>query len=342
MSEMTLALLWYLIVGVSVFAYVALDGFDLGVGILNFFTKKDQDRRVFLNAIGPVWDGNEVWLVVVGGALFAGFPEVYATLFSGFYTLCMILIAGLIFRAVSIEFRSKRSSVFWRKVWDTIFSVASLVISFSLGIVFGNLMDGIPLDQNRDFIGNLSFFFRPFPILVGLFTVSLMMMHGGLFLVFKTEGELHDRLRRWTMVCIKIFLVFYVVITIAAWVMEPHLITRFKEMPILFLIALLAPISILFIPKLFQQKRDGWAFLCSCFAILLLFLIFGIGTFPYLVRSTIATDTNSLTFYNAAASRLTLTALLIIAAIGVPAVLGYGTLVYRVFRGKVKIGKTSY
>lgn len=342
MNEVTLAFLWYLILGVSVVAYVALDGFDLGVGILNFFTKKDQDRRVFLNAIGPVWDGNEVWLVIVGGALFAGFPEVYATLFSGFYALCMILIAGLIFRAVSIEFRSKRPSVMWRKVWDTLFSVSSLVISFSLGLVFGNLMDGIPLDQNRDFVGTLSVFFRPFPILVGLFTVSLMTMHGGLFLIFKTEGALHDRLRTWTMKCIKIFLAFYVIMTIAAWTMTPHLIVRFKEMPILFLIALLAPISILCIPKLFQKKRDGWAFLCSCFAIFLLFLIFGIGTFPYLVRSTIAPDTNSLTFYNAAASRLTLTALLIIVAIGVPAVLAYGTLVYRVFRGKVKIEKTSY
>jgi cytochrome d ubiquinol oxidase subunit II len=118
MTEFNLSLIWYFVIGLSVIFYVCLDGFDLGVGIMNFFTKKDTDRRIFLNAIGPVWDGNEVWLIIVGGALFAGFPDVYATLFSGFYDLCMLLLAGLIFRAVAIEFRSKRASLKWRLIWD--------------------------------------------------------------------------------------------------------------------------------------------------------------------------------------------------------------------------------
>ena len=122
------------------------------------------ERRTFLNAIGPIWDGNEVWLVIVGGALFAGFPNVYATLFSGCYDLCMILLAGLIFRAVAIEFRSKRESTRWRNGWDRVFSIASFVISFGLGIVFGNLFLGIPLNAAQEFTGDFSLFFRPFPL----------------------------------------------------------------------------------------------------------------------------------------------------------------------------------
>lgn len=342
MNENLLALLWYLIIGFSVIAYVALDGFDLGVGILNFFTKKDQDRRLFLNAIGPVWDGNEVWLVIVAGALFAGFPEVYATLFSGFYNICMVLLAGLIFRAVAIEFRSKRPSPFWRKSWDATFSTASLVIAFSLGLVFGNLLDGIPLDSEKNFVQGSALILRPIPILIGFFTVSLMALHGALFLVMKTEGELHDRIRRWAKKCMVIFFIVYLGTTVVAWLITPHMVVRFKENPIFLILPFLTFLSILYTFYLFKKNWDGWAFLLSCLNIALLFCIFGAGTFPYLVRSTLETSSNSLTFYNAAASQLTLKVLLVIVAIGVPLVLAYGTLVYRIFRGKVRIDKNSY
>jgi cytochrome d ubiquinol oxidase subunit II len=342
MNEFNLSFFWYLVVGFSVIAYVALDGFDLGVGILNFFTKKDHDRRLFLNAIGPIWDGNEVWLVIVGGALFAGFPDVYATLFSGFYDLCMILLAGLIFRAVAIEFRSKRPSARWRFTWDTVFSVASLVISFGLGVAFGNLVMGIPLDSNTDFRGDFSVFFRPFPVLVGLFTVSLMTMHGAIFLAMKTEGALHKRLRVWAIRSMVVFIALYLITTVFAWTSAVHLVERFKENPILLTIPFLALLSILNIPRLFTQNKDGWAFLSSCLCIFLLFCVFGIGTFPYLVRSTINPELHSLTFFNSAASLLTLKALSLIVLIGIPLVLGYGFFVYRIFRGKVKLENHSY
>ncbi len=342
MSESLLPFLWYLIIGVSVIFYVALDGFDLGVGMMNFFTKKDSERRVFLNAIGPVWDGNEVWLVIVGGALFAGFPDVYATLFSGFYDLCMILLAGLIFRAVAIEFRSKRPSKQWRSTWDAVFSISSFVISFGLGLTFGNLMDGIPLNAAQDFTGDFSLFLRPFPVLIGFFTVSLMLMHGAIFLAMKTEGALHLKLRRWAKSSIAVFIAFFVVATLAAWVAKPHMVLRFKENPWLLVVPSLALLSILNVPRLFTRNHDGWAFLSSCSCIFFLFLVFGVGTFPYLVRSTVDPELNSLTFFNAAASPLTLKVLLVIVAIGVPLVLAYGTFVYRIFRGKVKIDHSSY
>lgn len=342
MSDFILPYLWYLVIGVCVIFYVTLDGFDLGVGIMHFFTKKDAERRVFLNAIGPVWDGNEVWLVVFGGALFAGFPDVYATLFSGFYNFCMLLLACLIFRAVAIEFRSKRKSLRWRYTWDAIFSLASLLIAFGLGLAIGNLMDGIPLDKDQDFVGSFPIFFRPYPILIGFFTVSLLMMHGSIYLAMKTEGELHKRIRRWANWCIGVFIGFYVLTTIMTWAVVPSMVERFKTQSWYLLVPLAALLVILNVPRMFTRNRDGWAFLSSCFCIALLFCVYGIGTFPYLVRSTIHPEANSLTFYNSAASSLTLKVLLTIVGIGIPLVLAYGTMVYRIFRGKVKIGPTSY
>lgn len=342
MNELTLSLLWYCVLGISVVFYVALDGFDLGVGILHLLTKKDEDRRVFLNSIGPVWDGNEVWLVIVGGALFAGFPEVYATLFSGFYDMCMLLLAGLIFRAVAIEFRSKRDTRKWRHAWDCVFSIASMVIAFGIGIVLGNLMEGIPIDANGDFVGHFGIFLRPYPVLIGLFTLSLLMMHGSIFLAMKTEDSLHARVRRWAKKSIKLFTFMFVLITVVTWATTPQMTNRFLENPWFMCVPVAALVAILSVPKLFARNLDGWAFLSSSFCIVLLFCTFGIATFPNLVVSTINPAENSLTLYNSAASVLTLKVLLLIVAIGIPMVLAYGVMIYRIFRGKVKIETMSY
>lgn len=342
MSEQVLALLWYFIIGLCVIFYVILDGFDLGVGILHFFTKKDEDRRIFLNAIGPFWDGNEVWLVIVGGALFAGFPDVYATLFSGFYDLCMILLCGLIFRAVAIEFRSKQPSKTWRQIWDAVFCIASFVISFGIGLAFGNLIEGVPLDEHKNFVGNMQVFLRPYPCLVGLFTCSLLTMHGAIFLAMKTEGKLHERLRRWVKKCILIFLAMYMITTIATCWVQPHMVSRMLDQPGWFLIAVAAVLAILNVPREFSHGRDFTAFLFSSLGIVFLFCLYGIGMFPILVRSSIDPVNRSLTYLSAASSPLTLKVLLIIVAIGVPLVLAYGTMIYRIFKGKVKLGPTSY
>ena len=342
MSTDVLAHLWYFVVGISVVFYVVLDGFDLGVGCLHLLTKKDEERRIFLNAIGPVWDGNEVWLVIVGGALFAGFPDVYATLFSGFYDICMILLAGLIFRATAIEFRSKGPSRRWRSTWDRVFCVASIAIAFGLGLTLGNLMEGIPLNAEGDFIGTFSLFLRPYPILIGLFTVSLLSMHGSIYLAMKTEGALNEKVRLWAKRCIVLFVGMFVLTTVATWGAAPNMIERFLEEPWFFLVPLVSILAILAVPRAFSRNEDGWAFLYSCFSILFLFGVFGIATYPDLIMSSIDPEHTSLTLYNAAASRLTLKVLLIIVAIGIPLVLAYGTIIYRIFRGKVKIGSTSY
>lgn len=342
MSDTFMQILWYYIIGLSVMFYTILDGFDLGTGILHIFAKKDQDRRIFLNAIGPVWDGNEVWLVIVGGALFAGFPAVYATLFSGFYNLCMILLVGLIFRAVAIEFRSKHPSSRWRSTWDTIFFLSSLLIAFGIGVVLGNLVEGIPLDEHKEFVGTFSLFFRPYPLIVGVTTVALLAMHGAIFLAMKTEAKLHERLRRWVNRCMIFFFICYVILTIATLLYMPHMADRFVDMPYLFIIPLLTILALANVPREFSKNHDKRAFASSCFAIIMLFILFGIGTFPTFVRSTINPEQNSLTIFNSASSPLTLKVLLIIVAIGIPLVLAYGVIIYRVFSGKVKIGPTSY
>ena len=172
---------WFTIFVLLLVGYTILDGFDLGVGMLHLYAKKDEERRLLLNSIGPVWDGNEVWLVTAGGALFAGFPPIYATMLSAFYLPVMALLGGLIFRAAAIEFRSKRPMPLWRWSWDLLFFLASLLISLSLGLILGNLIRGLPLDEQGEFIGHASELFHPYAMGVGIFTVSLFMMHGSFF-----------------------------------------------------------------------------------------------------------------------------------------------------------------
>ncbi|MBI3211778.1 MAG: cytochrome d ubiquinol oxidase subunit II [Simkania negevensis] len=333
---------WYIVIGLSVILYAILDGFDLGVGILHLFVKTDLERRIFLNAIGPLWDGNEVWIVIIFGALFAGFPDAYASICSSFYTLMMILIFGVIFRAVAIEFRSKISSETWRDIWDFFFSIASLIIAFSIGILLGNLIQGIPIDQNGDFIGTFYSFFTPYPLLVGITSVTLFAMHGAVYLIMKTERELQAKLRKWVYPAILLFIVSYMVTTLATLVHMPHMIVMMKQVPVIFLVPAAAAISIAMTIRSTRKKKEGVAFMYSSLSIALLFSLFGVGTYPNLVRSTLSPEAYSITLHNAGASHLNLKVVTIVALIGVPLVLAYGFWIYKIFHGKVKIDTSSY
>lgn len=342
MSFIPLEVLWYLVVVVALGFYTVLDGFDLGVGCLHLFARNDSERRIFLNAIGPVWDGNEVWLVIVGGALFAGFPEAFATIFSSFYVFSMLLLFGLIFRAVSIEFRSKHESKRWRKNWDVAFSLASMLIAFGTGLVMGNLVQGIPLDAQRDFTGNFLGFIRPYPILFGLATVVLFAMHGSVYLAMKTEGSLLKHIKEWVHRSVKAFVFFYFLLTIATFYAAPHMTLFIQKHPSLFLVPLVSLLLILNILRQLRKNNCGWAFISSCVGILGFLSLFPMGTFPMLVRSSINPESYSLVISNSASSQLTLTVLLIMVVIGVPLVLAYGSYIYRVFRGKVQLDDHSY
>ncbi|HTV61117.1 MAG TPA: cytochrome d ubiquinol oxidase subunit II [Verrucomicrobiae bacterium] len=333
--------IWFILVGVLFAGYAILDGFDLGIGALHLFTKKDEERRVMLNAIGPVWDGNEVWLVTGGGALFAAFPDVYATVFSGFYLPFVILLFALIFRAVAIEFRSKQPMHWWRQMWDIGFAAGSIVSALLIGVAMGNIAQGIPIDANGEFAGTFLGLLTPYPILLGVTTVALFMMHGAIYGLMKTEGELHDKLRRWAMNAIIFFVICAAITTMVTLLYVPHMAARVKDHPWLFSIAVANMLAIANIPREFYHGRDWYAFLSSCATMLTMMALFGIDQYPYMVYSQ-PNPENSLTIINAASSQKTLGIMLIIAGIGVPVVLAYTTCIYWIFRGKVKMDRMSY
>lgn len=338
---MDLNIIWFILVGVLLTGYAILDGFDLGVGALHLLTKKDEDRRIVINSIGPVWDGNEVWLVTAGGALFAAFPEVYATVFSGFYIAFMLLLFVLIFRAVAIEFRSKHTSHRWRASWDTAFSISSIIIALLMGVALGNIITGISLGSDKEFTGTFLGLLKPYTVLIGITTVALFMMHGAIYLVMKTEGELHTKVKSWVNNTIIFFVICFVTATMATLIYYPAMVTHFKEQPAFFLIAILNMLAIANIPREIHHGREFRAFLSSSASIALLLILFAIGIFPNIVLSNPIPE-NSLNIYNAASSQKTLNIMLIVAIIGMPFVVAYTIIIYKVYKGKVKLDEMSY
>lgn len=337
-----LEFIWFSAFVLLIMGYCILDGFDLGVGMLHLFSTKDHERRLMLNSIGPVWDGNEVWLVTAGGALLAGFPEVYATVFSAFYLPLMALLAALIFRAVAIEFRSKQPMAWWRWTWDICFSLGSLLIAFILGVAIGNLIRGIPLDEHKEFIGTLSDLFSPYALLMGVTATALFLMHGAIYLMLKTEGEFHEKMRRFVTPTIIFFIMCYAISTVATLIYMPHMAATIKDRPIFFLVALLNMFAIANIPREIYHGNDGRAFISSCLNIICLLALYGIGTYPNVVRAINDPENLSLHIWNSASSVKTLEILLLIAIIGIPLVVTYTVSIYWIFRGKVKLDATSY
>jgi cytochrome d ubiquinol oxidase subunit II len=333
--------LWFWLVGVLFAGYAVLDGFDLGVGALHLFARGDTARRVLLNSIGPVWDGNEVWLVTAGGALFAAFPEVYATAFSGFYLAFILLLFALIFRAVAIEFRSKQPMAWWRRLWDISFAAGSILASFLIGVAMGNLAWGIPLGPDHEYAGTFWHLLRPYPLLTGVTTVALFMMHGAIYLVMKTEGELHETIRGWIRPAIIFFVICYNIVTMATLLYVPQMTQTIRGEPGLFLVGLAGMLAIANVPREIHHGRDFRAFVSSSTAIVMLLALFGLGMYPNLIYSS-PNPENSLNLYNAASSPKTLRIMAIIAFIGMPLVLSYTVSIYWVFRGKVKMDPSSY
>ena len=333
--------IWFLLIGALLSGYAILDGFDLGVGMLHLFVKEDEERRTMINSIGPVWDGNEVWLVTGGGALFAAFPHVYATVFSGFYDAFILLLFMLIFRAVAIEFRSKQTMLWWRKMWDIAFSVASFLIALLMGVALANIITGIPIGPDKEFTGTFLSLINPYTVLVGVTTVALFMMHGAIYSVMKTDGDLQKKLRGWVNNTIIFFVICYATVTMTTLIYYPHMVENFRAVPVLFIVALLNMLAIANIPREISKGREFRAFFSSAASIAALLLLFAIGIFPNIVFSN-PNPEYSLTIYNAASSDKTLTIMLIIALIGIPFVFAYTITIYWIFRGKVKLDEMSY
>jgi cytochrome bd ubiquinol oxidase subunit II len=338
---MDLHLLWFALLGVLLTGYAVLDGFDLGVGILYLAFKRDEERRLLLNSIGPLWDGNEVWLVTFGGALFAAFPEAYATAFSAFYLPFMLLLFALVFRAVSIEFRSKQAHPSWRRFWDLSFSAASTLAAFLFGVAVGSSMRGIPIGPDREFVGTFWDLIGPYPVLVGLLSVATCAMHGSIYLYLKTEGELQERVHRWIWRTFGIFLVLYMLTTIYTLAAMPQAIKNFEAAPATWAVVVLNVLAVANIPRAVYHGQPGRAFFSSSCTIAALTFLFGVALFPNLIVSTLNPEW-SLTIYRAASSEKTLGIMRLIAFVGLPFVATYTAVVYWIFRGKVRLGTFSY
>lgn len=338
---MDLQLFWFVTLGVLLTGYAILDGFDLGVGILHLTARDDTERRLQMNSIGPLWDGNEVWLVTFGGALFAAFPDVYATAFSGFYLPFMLLLFALIFRGVSLEFRSKVHTARWRSAWDGSFFAASTLTTFLMGVAVGSAMRGLPIGPDREFAGGLGDLLHPYALLVGALAVATFAMHGAIYLHLKTEGALQQRLVGWMWRTFGVFLVLYLLATIATLVSVPHATANFARWPALWVLVLLNVLAVANIPRAIHQGRPAYAFASSAATIAALVALFGAALFPNLLVSSLD-PAWSLTLRNASASEATLGTMRNIALLGMPFVLTYTGIIYWVFRGKVKLGPHSY
>jgi cytochrome bd ubiquinol oxidase subunit II len=333
--------LWFLVVGAVFSGYAILDGFDLGAGALHLFFKKDISRRIAINAVGPVWDGNEVWLVIGGGTLFAGFPVLYATLLSAMYIPFMLFLVFIILRAIAIEFRSKEEMTWWRTLWDITYSISSIMLAFSLGLVLGNVLQGMPLDSDYEYAGNWLSFINPFSILCGLTTLALMTVHGGIYLCIKTEGKLFDKIERLLKYAIFLFILVFSALTLYALLYIPHLSDRLRSTPILFAIPALAVLSIAMIPRLVSKRKFIPAFVFSALTFSFLLITVAIELYPQLLFASNDVN-NSITVYNAASSDKSLGIMLRFVLIGLPLISGYTYFVYKTFWGKVKLDDTSY
>jgi len=337
-----LCLIWFGLLGVLLAGYAILDGFDLGVGMLHPLAKTDKERRIFMNSIGPLWDGNEVWLVTFGGALFAAFPNAYATAFSGFYIAFMLLLLALILRAVSMEFRSKRTNSWWRRVWDVCFLLGSTIAPLLYGVAIGNMLRGIPLNADQDYAGTFFDLLNPYSLGVGIMALSLFVMHGNIYLYLKTEGELQKKLHDWIWRHFFLFLAIYLVMTAWTMIEVPHALDNFQHFPIAWVIVVLNVLAIANIPRAIYHNRPLYAFISSACTIAALVFLVGMALYPNLVTSSIDPATRSVTIYQDASSMKTLQIMLVFAVVGMPFVVSYTIAIYWVFRGKVKLDSHSY
>ncbi len=333
---------WFLVVGALFSGYAILDGFDFGAGAWHLFFKKNQSRETALKAIDPTWHGNEVWLVIGGGTLFAGFPVFYGTLFSAMYTPFILFLLFIIFRGISIKFRNMEEMPWWRKMWDWSYSISSVMLAFLLGVVLGNILNGMPLDENFEYTGRGFFeFLNPFSVLVGITSLALFMMHGAIYLLLKTEGSLYKRIQVFLKIGMVFFISSYIITTIYGIFNLDHLLEVFTKNKALFVVPFLVFLSIANVPRLASKKKYGWAFIFTSITIALLLVVVAFELYPRLLLSN-SNPENSITIYNAAASIKTLKIMMGFVAIGGPLVLFYSYVVYRTFWGKVKVDEDSY
>jgi len=338
---MTLANIWFALVAVLLTVYVILDGFDLGAGVLYpFLARSEDDKSVIRASIGPVWDGNEVWLLTGAGAIFAAFPMVYAMTFSGFYLAIMLVLFGLILRAVSLEFRHRDNS--WKAVWDGTFFIGSLVPSLLVGVALGNVIRGVPMDPQGNYIGTFWDLLNPYSLLVGVTGLFLLVQHGAAWVSIKADGALHDRAWSYRKVTFWICAVLAVATSLATIFTVSRASDNVFGSVVGWLFLAVFLIGVLY--TIWQMYKGGelQSFVGSAIIIIGLAGIAAVGNFPDMVPARGTPPATSLTVERAASEDLTLTVMLILAVIFVPVVLIYTALIYKTFWGKTKAGDADY
>lgn len=326
---MELTTVWFALIAVLWMGYFALEGFDFGVGmLLPVLGRSDRERRVLINTIGPVWDGNEVWLLVAGGATFAAFPEWYATLFSGFYLPLLLILVALIVRGLAFEYRHKRDDATWKARWDTAIIVGSFVPAFLWGVAFANILRGVRIDAEMEYVGGFFELLNPYALLGGAMTLLLFLTHGAVFVSLKTDGPIRHEARALAekagLAAAGVTVVFL------AWT---QLQTGTAASLVAFGVAAVALVAgLLALPA----GREGWAFLGTFVAIALGVAGLFLALFPDVMPTTLA-DGTGLTTTNAAATAYTLKIMTVVAAIFTPLVLAYQAWTYWVFRKRIAV-----
>jgi cytochrome bd ubiquinol oxidase subunit II len=324
---------WFLLIAFLWIGYFVLEGFDFGVGILMPFIGKDeQERGTVINAIGPVWDGNEVWLLVAGGATFAAFPHWYATLFSGFYLALFLILVALILRGVAFEYRSKQDGPRWRRGWEWAIFFGSVVPALLWGVAFANIIGGVPINQNEDFTGNLLTLLNPFGLLGGLVTLTLFVTHGAAYIALKTEGDLRARANRLLVLIGLVAAVAAVVFL--AWTQASTFVAGSAAVSVLAAVALVGGLVAN------RLRREGWAFIGTAVAIGLAVAALFMHLYPNVMPSSTNTAF-SLTVSNASSTDYTLSIMTVVAVIFTPLVLLYQGWTYWIFRKRVTSERVS-
>ncbi|WP_457639607.1 cytochrome d ubiquinol oxidase subunit II [Persephonella sp.] len=330
----TLEGIWFLLAGFFLVGYALTDGFDLGTGMLTIFTGKDENRQVLYNAVAPVWDGNEVWLIAGGGMLFAAFPIVYAASFSGFYIAIFLVLWALIGRAVAFEYRNKKSTPTWKKTWDWIYWIGNTVPALLFGVAVGNAVIGVPIDQQGVYHGSFFTLLRPIPLLMGVVGLFMFLMHGTAYLLRKTEGEVFELARKSAYVAFFGYTVSLIITDFLMAVSVPELYSNYFKYPLMWTAPALILVGLVLYFKNLTSGNYSRVIYGSTLTTVGTVLTIAFASYPVLMRSTINPEFN-LTIWNSASSHITLTVMLVVTLTIMPIVIFYTAYVYRVFKGKV-------
>ena len=366
LDYVTLKVIWWLLVGVLLYGFAVMDGHDMGVGtLLPFIGKNDEERRALLNSVGPHWEGNQVWFITAGGAIFAAWPLVYATAFSGFYFAMLAVLWALFFRPVGFDYRSKVADPRWRGAWDWGIFVGSAVPALVFGVALGNVILGVPFHFEENmmpvYTGSFWGLFSPFALLCGVVSLSMLIAHGANYLILRTEGDLQKRAKQASLAASVVMLAGFAIGGVMVAGMNGYVITsavdpaavqspldkevvaqagawlnNYRAYPVLLLFPVLGFVGGLLSIVFAKALRGGWAFVSSAIAELGIIATAGVSIFPFVLPS-ISDPRSSLTAWDCVSSRLTLEIMFWVALIMTPIVLAYTSWAYRVMRGKVTV-----